>query len=245
MTTSDVHALSGAYALDALTDTERASFARHLDDCATCALEVAELREAAARLADQSWAVPPPGLRTRVLAEIANTRQEHPGSRPRARPPRSRLARHLLTAAAAVVVAAGAAAGTYAIQERRVDEQRAATVAARAESERVNAILSAPDATVRSGPVDGGGRITVVTSAMRDAAVVTLAADHAPAGDHAYQLWLTGAGRAMPAGVLPVGTATVTRVVSGTAAAQGIAVTIEPAGGSRTPTLPLVANVRI
>ncbi|SNT50277.1 Anti-sigma-K factor RskA [Asanoa hainanensis] len=245
MTTSDVHALSGAYALDALSDTERASFTRHLDDCATCALEVAELREAAARLADQSWAVPPPGLRTRVLAEIANTRQEHPGSKPRPGWSRSRVSRHLLTAAAAVLVAAGAATGTYAIQEHRVDEQRAETVAARAENDGVNTILSAPDATVRSGPVDGGGRVTVVASASHDAAVVTLTADHAPAADHAYQLWLTGDGGPVPAGMLPVGATSVTRVLSGTAAAQGIAVTIEPASGSRTPTFPLVASVRL
>ncbi|GAA1889685.1 anti-sigma factor [Asanoa iriomotensis] len=246
MTGGDVHTLSGAYALDALSDTERASFAGHVDDCPTCALEVAELRAAAARLADQAWAVPPPALRTRVLAEIANTRQEQPRPRARGGWTRShRRYRQLLTAAAVVVLAAGAAAGTYAVQEHRVGQQRAATLDARAQNESVTAILSAPDATVRSGPIDAGGRVTVVASASRDGAVVTLAADHAPAGDHVYQLWLTGPGAAVPAGVLPVGATVVTRVVSGTGTAHGIAVTIEPAAGSRTPTLPLVASVRI
>ena len=39
---SDIHALSGAYAVDALDDLERAAFERHLADCADCRAEVAE-----------------------------------------------------------------------------------------------------------------------------------------------------------------------------------------------------------
>ena len=37
---SDIHALSGAYAVDALDDIERAHFERHLRDCDTCRAEV-------------------------------------------------------------------------------------------------------------------------------------------------------------------------------------------------------------
>ncbi len=51
---SDVHALSGAYALDALDDSERAEFERHLAVCSSCRLEVAGLVEAAGSLADLS-----------------------------------------------------------------------------------------------------------------------------------------------------------------------------------------------
>ena len=47
---SDIHALSGAYAIDALDDVERARFERHLAECADCRAEVASLREAAALL---------------------------------------------------------------------------------------------------------------------------------------------------------------------------------------------------
>jgi anti-sigma-K factor RskA len=245
MTASDVHTLSGAYALAALSDTERAAFARHLDECATCALEVAELRETAGRLADRVWSVPPPALRDRVLAEIARTRQERPEPRSRGRWPRGSRDRRLLTTAAAVVLAAGAVAGTYAVQEHRVAQQREATVAARAQNDRVNAILSAPDAVVRSGPIAGGGRVTVVASASRDGAVVSVAAMAGPGADRAYQLWLTGAGAPVSAGVLPAGASGATRVLAGTQSAQGIAVTVERAGGSTTPTLPLVAAVPI
>jgi anti-sigma factor RsiW len=38
---SDIHALSGAYAVDAVDDIERASFERHLASCPTCRAEVA------------------------------------------------------------------------------------------------------------------------------------------------------------------------------------------------------------
>ena len=42
---SDPHLLTGAYALDALDDVERAGVERHLRGCAECAAEVAEFHE--------------------------------------------------------------------------------------------------------------------------------------------------------------------------------------------------------
>ena len=41
MTRPDIHALCGAYAVDAVDDLERAAFDRHLADCEACAAEVA------------------------------------------------------------------------------------------------------------------------------------------------------------------------------------------------------------
>ncbi|HET8600823.1 MAG TPA: zf-HC2 domain-containing protein, partial [Segeticoccus sp.] len=46
----DIHALSGAYAVDAVDEVERARFERHLTVCADCRAEVASLRAAAAEL---------------------------------------------------------------------------------------------------------------------------------------------------------------------------------------------------
>ena len=57
---SDIHALSGAYAVDALDDIERAKFERHLADCAACSSEVDSLREAAALLAETTTTAPSP-----------------------------------------------------------------------------------------------------------------------------------------------------------------------------------------
>ena len=53
-TPNDIHALSGAYAVDALDDIERAGFERHLAECADCRAEVASLRETAALLAEDA-----------------------------------------------------------------------------------------------------------------------------------------------------------------------------------------------
>ena len=73
MTTS-IHALSGAYAVDALDDDERAGFEAHLPGCRDCQVEVAELRRAAAELAHDVAEEPPAALRASVLGAIAQVR---------------------------------------------------------------------------------------------------------------------------------------------------------------------------
>jgi len=65
------HALAGAYALDALTSAERTRFARHLTRCATCPGEVRRLFATAAELGLAAATTPPPGLKGRVLADVA------------------------------------------------------------------------------------------------------------------------------------------------------------------------------
>ncbi|MEV4618489.1 anti-sigma factor [Asanoa sp. NPDC049573] len=240
MTNGDVHALSGAYVLDALTDIERAAFRRHLGGCATCAIEVAELQETAARLADGAWSIPPPVLRDKVFAEVSRTRQDVPTP---VKPIRTHRNRRLFTVAAAVVLAAVAAGGTFAVQENRLDDQR---TAARAEAARITEVLSAPDATLRSTDLANGGRLTVVVSPARDQAVLTMSADRPAGTGRTYQLWMIDdAGGTISAGALPAGTTSATRLVQGAAAADVFAVTIEPAGGSTAPTSDPVAKVAV
>jgi anti-sigma-K factor RskA len=242
---TDIHALAGAYVLDAVSDTERAAFTGHLARCGACAEEVTELREAVSRLADPAWSVPPPRLRQQVLAQARRTRQLGPrgGDHRDETAAPSRWGQRLLAAAAAVVLAAGVGAGVWMVQEQRVREQRASAVAARAEADRVRAVLAAPDAVLHSAKVSGGGRVTLVSSASMDAGVVLLGGAPAPGRDRAYQLWLLRAGRPTDAGVLPPGAAGATRLIDGVRGADGLGVTVEPAGGSRTPTLPIVATV--
>ena len=71
---SDIHKLSGAYALDAVDDIERARFEQHLAECEDCRDEVASLRETAALLAETTAVTPPPSLRDSVLAGISQVR---------------------------------------------------------------------------------------------------------------------------------------------------------------------------
>ena len=237
MTTSDIHALAGAYVLDAIDDVERAAFARHLAGCEACAIEVAELRETVTRLADESWSAPPPRMRDEVLAKVRRTRQLGPGrpEREGATPALLRWRRRTAIAVAAGILVAGAGTATWAVQQQEVQRQRAV-------NESVQAVLVAPDAVVRSSAVEGGGRMTMVVSRSLDQGVVVLDATR-PADDQAYQLWRVG-DSIVDAGVLDPGQGTATRVITGVNAVVAVALTLEPAGGSAQPSkLPPLAGV--
>ena len=245
--TTDIHALAGAYALDAIDDLERVAFERHLRECPACATELVELRETAARLADRAWSVPPPRLREQVLAQAAQTRQLPPERVP----PAGRSAgarpwpRRVALAAAAVVLVAGAGVTGYAVQEQRVRDAEVAAAQATQRTAEIQAVLAAPDARLAQDTVDGGGRLTVVASAERDAGVLVLAGARTPAADQAYQLWLIGDAGPVSAGVLPAGTAGDTVLVDRVGGAQQVGLTLEPAGGSPAPTEPILALVPV
>jgi anti-sigma factor RsiW len=190
MMATDIHALAGAYALDAVNDIERAAFTRHLAECEACQTDVDEMREAAARLADGAWSAPPPRLRTDVLAAIGRTRQLAPGvPEPVERDASavvSRWRRFTAGAAAAGILAAGAGAAAWAVQEQKVRDQSALTAAAEAQVTRTRAILTASDVQFRTTPLLTGGRVTVAMSASQDAGLVTLAADAALPSDRVF-----------------------------------------------------------
>ena len=118
MSDHDLHLLTGAYAADALDSEERDTFRRHLETCAVCRQEVAELTATAARLALAAAEPAPAGMRERVLAEVARTRQLSPvvsdlGARRAARP----WYRAPATAAAAVLLVVATGLGGLAVVE--------------------------------------------------------------------------------------------------------------------------------
>jgi anti-sigma factor RsiW len=84
MTAPDIHALVGAYVLDAVDDLERAAFERHLADCERCSRELRELQDTATSLA---WAAagpePPRDLRRRILERARGEAQIIPFERRR------------------------------------------------------------------------------------------------------------------------------------------------------------------
>jgi anti-sigma factor RsiW len=233
---SDIHALSGAYAVDALDDLERARFERHLAECAECQAEVASLRETAGLMTETTSTEPPPQLRSRVLAEIATVRPlppvvpagaqsaSEPG-RPRRRGRRLRLA--ALAAAAAVVAALGIG-GT--IWHPWSDDTTQTVTAA-------DAVLGAADAQSSSLEFDGGASATVTHSDSVGRAVLVTHEMPPPPEGMVYQLWLDQPGVGMTsAGLMPV-KADQTVVLDGDAAtAKGAGITVEPAGGSEHPT---------
>jgi hypothetical protein len=243
MSTTDIHALVGAYALDAVDDVERAAFERHVRDCDSCRTELDELQETAARLADSTWSVPPPRLRDNVMAAVAQTRQLPPTPAVRTRSAQPGRRRLLVAAAAAVVLAGGASTAVYQVQEQRVRDERSIAAQERRQTDRTRDILSAPDLVVRTAPVTGGGKVTVAQSPSRQAGVIMLGATAAPSGGRVYQLWTIHGQTATSAGVLRAAQTSTVQIVDGLPGADMVGVTAEPAGGSRTPTMPLVSQV--
>ena len=65
---NDLHTLSGAYALNALSPDEAREFRKHYDLCRACQQEVRELQDAAARMGASEAMQPPPQLKARVMS---------------------------------------------------------------------------------------------------------------------------------------------------------------------------------
>ncbi|RDI23598.1 anti-sigma factor [Lentzea flaviverrucosa] len=230
-TSADLHTLTGAYAVNALSDLERTAFEAHLTRCQSCAIEVTELAATAARLGVAVESPPPPQLRARVLAAAAETRQLSPHTARVPDPRRKRWAGGLLAAACLVAAVFVTVDYSQSDQERQLAQLSS-------EYSRFSDFLSTPDAKLINGRAPNGATGTAVVSASRDEALF-LAKDlpQAPNG-HAYQIWLIGADGPHPAGLLDSRSSPV--VVSGLTGAQEVALTVEPSGGSKAPTTPKV-----
>jgi anti-sigma-K factor RskA len=232
----DVHTLSGAYALDALSEHERAGFARHLAGCEVCAAEVSEFAEAVAHLGIATSVVPPARLKQSVLAEVGRTRQLGP-VRParRAVDNTTRWRRWTAAAAAAAVIAVGGAATVGVIQQRRIDQAQSALEQAQRQAG-IAAVLNAPDVRTFSAPAQGGGSMTVAISPSLDDAVIFVYDLVAPPSGEAIQAWTLRGGAASDAGVLAPGARTGSKLVHGVAGVDAYALTVERAGGAAAPT---------
>jgi len=237
---TDIHTLSGAYTLNAMDDLDRARFNHHLDECPACAAEVAELTETMAALTEATAEAPPIGLRSAVLASVDDTLQLRPETHRVSRRQPVRWGRWL-AGAAAVVVLGGAGAVGYVIAD---DAGRGASTRADAETHRIAAVLAAPDARTRSTAARGG-RVTVVAAESLDEAVAVLTDLPSPGADHAYQLWLIRDRAPRSVGILAAGRTDATRLIGGVRGAALLGVSREPAGGSATPTVPLVTQLAL
>lgn len=231
----DLHTLTGAYAAGALDDAERVAFDQHLRECAACREEVAELTATTARLALAAAAPAPPGLRDRVLAEARRTRQLPPSAEvSRLQDRRRRWYQQPASVAAALLLVVSAALGGVAVVERQQAE-RAERLASR-----IAAIATDPDARVVTVRASTSGTGTVI--AARGSAIFRTAdLPELPEGK-AYQLWLLHSDGPQSVGVLGRG-GVLEALVEDIGSAQGLGLTIEPAGGSPAPTSDLVLRM--
>lgn len=238
--TENPHALTGAYALDALDAAERSTFEHHLAACTDCQEEVGGFHEATARLGGSAARVPPAGLRDRVRAEVATTSQVPPATRTGSVNPVPRWRRWpAAVAAAAVLVVGGAVGGTLAVHEHRADQ-----VAAAAQAHMLR-IATAPDAV--SHDVTLGTSHVVMSSEMGAAALVGEDVPTPARSGMAYQLWMVHADGSTAPGptFLPERGEVLAFVEGDLSSVTALTVTEEPMAGSPEPTGPLVALVEL
>lgn len=234
----EAHTLTGAYVLDALEPAERAAFEEHLEVCAACRQEVAELLEVTAVLGGSVAVSPPETLKAAVDARVAITRQQPPKVTP-ITAATSRIRKHgrQNRATWAGWIAAAALAGVVAGQAVYDASQQHRIDSVSQQADAMAQLLSAPDVYTGSRSVANGGTATVVVSRSRDEAAIALAGLAAPPAGKAYQLWMIS-----PAGVRSGGVVTLANGASGAILAHGldgamtVGLTVEPAHGSVQPT---------
>ena len=244
--TDSLHALSGAYAVDALDDAERAAFERHLAQCVDCQQEVASLREATALMTDEAALTPPPELRASVLAGIKNIRPIPPEAAVerdaaeegrtdvapvlQMRPRRRRIAALVAVAAAIMVIAGGVAYQPWQ------DNSSRTTISA------ADQVLAAPDVKHVSIDFDDGSKATVFHSPSERRAVLVARDMAAPPRGKAFELWLQDkSGGMTPAGLMTTPGDKKILLRGDASKATGVGITVEPEGGSKKPTTKPIA----
>lgn len=241
----NLHALTGAYALDALDADERAAFEAHLATCPECCREIASLQATVTRLGASAEVPPPPDLKAMVLAQASVTAQVPPTSSrtPAAREPAAlprgwaSPQRWLRTAAAAAVVVALGAGGILVARDNE-----AARLSAQMQDKAMR-IMAAPDAVSHDVEL---GASHVVTS-MEMGAAVLLGEDVPMPDDGAvYQVWMMHAdGSPAPGPVFVPHDGEVMAVVEGDLTTVTELVVTEQPRGESTMTHDVVALVEL
>ncbi|WP_431814282.1 anti-sigma factor [Kocuria sp. cx-455] len=149
--------------------------------------------------------------------------------------------RRVLVAAVSTALVPGVLAGGWGLGVQAEQRQQEHIVAQ--EQDRENRLLAASDVTTRS--LDVGGRTgTLVVSREQNTAMFVSDDLPAPGENSEYQLWLMDGDTPVPDAHFAGGQLR-TWLTGDVAEADAVAMTIEPAGGSTTPTLPLVASTEI
>ncbi|MCW1249950.1 anti-sigma factor [Acaricomes phytoseiuli] len=244
--------LAEVYALDAITEQERADLLATVQKLSPEVQErfdsrVRVARETAAMLSADLQEAPPEELRLAVLSIPRQQRQQQPvraesqpvdfTARRQAKQERSVLSRSpwLLAAVAAVLLFFGFGTGYFSGSRNTPVAQ---------------SVLEAPDMQMLTASSTEGGQLQVMLSEQRNAAVVLFSEMTALPADQAYQLWLIQDGQPVSAAVFDGGSADTssasgTTLISDINTAQTVAMTVEPRGGVEAPTGPVVVAVTV
>jgi anti-sigma-K factor RskA len=261
--------LAEVYALDAVDDAERAAIEHYLASAPQTERDAFtdRVRQARETLASSFTAEdePPPGLLDRIMASLPAQPAGHvaadgsaggrsaatgppvaaqPVREPSERPAgdelgaarqrrderrRPRGMRNWLigVAAAAAIALGGVGVGAYVANQ----------------NDPVNQVLQASDVRQATVEVSGGGKATVAISPSKDAVVVKMNGVPAPPAGKVYQMWLIPKDGSAPVsqGLMDAEALSKPAVVKGIHSAAALGITVEPVGGSKTPTTPPVA----
>jgi anti-sigma-K factor RskA len=252
--------LAEIYALDALSDAERAEIDNYIAAAPERSAFLERVRQSRETLATSfaDEAEPPPGLLEDILRQL---------------PQQPRSSQTGTASASSSVSEAPPAASTHgspdvvdlAAERNRRDRRRfggvrgwvAAAAAAAVialggvgvgvyvagQNDPVNQVLQANDVRQATVDVNGGGTATVSISTSKNAVVVRMNGVPAPPAGKVYQMWLIPKDGSDPVsqGLMDAQALSHPAVVSGISSAAAIGITVEPVGGSKKPTLPTVA----
>jgi anti-sigma-K factor RskA len=250
--------LAEIYALDAISDAEREAIDAYVSGApeAERASFNERVRQARETLAMSFTAEeePPADLFARIVAQL-----------PAAAPAAEAVEAVANTAADATAEPAPAADELSAARQRREIRRRPAGlrnwligVAAAAvialggvgigayvanQNDPFRQIIEAQDARQATVDVSGGGTATVSISPSRDSLVVRMKDVPPPPAGKVYQMWLIPKDGSTPVsqGLMDAEALSKPALVKGIGSAAALGITVEPAGGSATPTLPTVA----
>jgi anti-sigma-K factor RskA len=252
--------LAELYALDAVTDVERSAIDQYISTAPEAERRsfqerVRQARETLARTftAEEE---PPSDLFARIVAQLpaqgsgpapAQSSEGAPAATPHQPAPstdgdelaaarqrrdqrrRPAGARRWLAgvAAAAVIALGGVGVGAYIADQ----------------NDPLNQVVRADDVREASVPVSAGGTATVLISSSKDAVVVRMNGVPAPPAGKVYQMWLIPKDGSAPLsqGLMDEAALSKPAVVKGISSAASLGITVEPAGGSASPTFPTVA----
>ncbi|HEY3576282.1 MAG TPA: anti-sigma factor [Arthrobacter sp.] len=246
--------LAEIYALDAITDAEREAIDAYVSGApeterASFNERVRQARETLA-MSFTAEEEPPADLFARIVAQLPAAAPAAEAAKPHAdadalaepavdelsaarqrREARRRPAglRNWLigVAAAAVIALGGVGIGAYVANQNDPFRQ----------------VIEAQDARQATVDVSGGGTATVSISPSRDALVVRMKDVPPPPAGKVYQMWLIPKDGSAPVseGLMDAEALSKPALVKGIGSAASLGITVEPVGGSATPTLPTVA----
>jgi anti-sigma-K factor RskA len=250
---------SGSYVLNAMDETEREEFETQLAGSEELRNEVTELTDTAVLLGLAVETVtPPPALKQNIMARLSQTPQLEreetiapvrtlravpvlPAETSAPVPLKAQLrwfqrpALGIVAAAAAVVLIAGGVIGTNVAIQGAQSSQEASALAS---------IETASDSQRAQASVSTGGTATLVWSLnLRKSALIGKGLKVLPSGK-TYELWYINSKGATPAGLFESNGTSSVQVLNGhMAKGDTVGVTVEPAGGSKTPTTKSVVSI--